>query len=110
MRTLNEIIEATRNNEQPNYEELKYAVCALVALSTFDGMAIQNLAVAETEGKKPILTYSARHQHEECHRRWKTALSKSPKEYIGWNNDPNNPEFIERLKLARKIVDKALDT
>jgi len=104
MKTLNEIIESTRNGEQPDYDELRYAICALVALSTFDGMAIQNLAIAETEGKKPILSYSAMHQHEECHRRWQTALNKSPKEYVGWNNDPENPEFVQRRKLTRKMV------
>jgi hypothetical protein len=43
---------------------------------------------------------------EEEFRRFKTALTKSPKEWIGWDNDPSNPEYVKRIKVGRKFVDK----
>jgi hypothetical protein len=36
------------------------------------------------------------------------ALNKSPKEYLGWNNDPENPEYQKFHAMGSKLVDKAL--
>lgn len=94
--TLGEIIEAVRNGERPDYDDLRYAICALDALATFDRLAFVALAEAENKGLKPILTRSAVFQWEMNFNRNKVALSKPPKEYVGWNNDPDNPEFLER--------------
>jgi hypothetical protein len=109
MRTLYEIIAATRDGERPEYDELRYAVCALESLSTFDGMAFRKLATAERDGQKPFLTRSAVFQYEEHFRRHKTALAKSPKDWVGWNNDPDNPEFLERRKSSIRLFDKVVE-
>lgn len=106
-KTLFEIISAVRDGERPDYEDLRYAICAMEALSTFDGMAFRKLAQAEREGKKPALVYSAQFQWEEHFRRHKTAGEKPPKEYVGWNNDPDNPEFLRRRKLSQRVFDAA---
>lgn len=103
MNTLSDIINAVRDGEKPDYEELRYAICAMSALSVFNRKALMNLAEAEREGKKPFLSYSAVHQWEEHYRREQTALGKSPKEYVGWNNDPENPEFLSRRNSSKKI-------
>jgi hypothetical protein len=108
MRTLFEIVEATKAGERPDYEELRYAVCALDALTTFDGMTIMRLAEAEEKGQKAILTRSAKFQNEERFRRLKVALSKSPKEWVGWNNDPDNPEYQERRRIALRVFERAV--
>ena len=106
MKTLDEIIESVRNGDRPEYEDLRYAICAMSALETFDRLAIMKLAEAEREGKKPVLTYSAQWQWEEHFNRRKKAGAKPPKEYVGWNNDPENPEFLKRRKVAKKIYAK----
>ncbi|HEP8420918.1 TPA: hypothetical protein VDT97_000756 [Pseudomonas aeruginosa] len=108
MRTLGEIIEACRGGETPDVEELRYAVCAMDALMTFDRQAIWKLADAEKEGKKPFLVYSAIWQRDENFDRVKRALAKDPKSYVGWNNDPDNPEFLARRRQSVKLVDSLM--
>lgn len=46
MRTLNEIVTAVRDGERPDYEELRYAICALDALGVFNRNALMRLAEA----------------------------------------------------------------
>lgn len=103
MRTLSDIVEAVKANERPDYEELRYALLAYQALATFDGMALMRLAEAERRKAVPRLTRSAVWQHEEQFRRFKLALAKSPKEWVGWNNDPENPEYQQRRAAAMRI-------
>ena len=104
MRKLRQIINMVRDGERPDYEELRYAICALEALSTLDIQALSKLAQAEMDGQKPILTRSAVHQYEEHFNRNKRALDTDPKNYVGWNNDPDNPEFLSRRKMAMRLV------
>jgi hypothetical protein len=93
VRTLGEIIELTRNGERPDYDELRYAICALDALSTFDSHGLQRASNIEWG---------------ESFNRWKQALGKSPKDWIGWNNDPENPEFLARRRLVIKFTKKVM--
>lgn len=108
--TLNEIIEAVRNGEKPEYDDLRYAVCALDALSTFDRMAFMRLSRAEREGKEKTWTASAQWQWEEHFNRHKRAGVVPPKDYVGWNNDPDNPDFLARRKASMRVMDAALAT
>ena len=105
-RTLFEIIDLVKDGKEATYNDLCYAVCALTALNTFDGMAIDKLAEGEREDKPKILSWSAVFQQEERFNRHKAALSKNPKDWIGWNNDPNNPDYIKRRKAAIKLAEK----
>lgn len=109
MQTLHEIINAVRDGEQVDYDSLRYAVCAMDALSTFDRMAFMKLAEAEREGKKPFLTTSAQWQWEEHFNRQKRAGGTAPKDYVGWNNDPDNPEFRARRATAKKVMNRAVE-
>jgi len=95
-----------KSGGRPEYDELRYAVCALDALTTFDQLALMKLANGQREGKKPVLVYSAEWQHSESFERMKRALAKTPKDYVGWNNDPDNPEYLDRRKASKKIADK----
>ena len=106
--TLGQIIESVRSGERPEYEDLRYAICALVALSVFDSGALQRLATAEKEGKRPFLVTSAEWQWNEHFERRKRALDKPPKEYIGWDNDPDNPAFLARRAQAVRLVEKII--
>lgn len=109
MKTLDQIISAVRDGERPDYDDLRYAICAMDALHTFDRNAFMKLSEAERLNKKPFMIYSAIWQFEELFNRHKAALGKPPKEYIGWNNDPDNPEFLLRRKQSVSMVSKLMD-
>lgn len=104
MKTLSEIVNAVRDGERPDYEDLRYAICAMDALAVFNRSAFMKLAEAERGGRKPFMTSSAQWQWEEHFRREQAALNKPPKEYVGWNNDPDNPEFLARRKRAQQFM------
>lgn len=107
--TLGEIIESVRDGGRPDYEDLRYAICAMETLATFDRMAFMRLADAEKAGKKPLLTSSAQWQFEESFNRAKRAMGKPPKEYVGWNNDPDNPEFLSRRQKSKRLMNAIID-
>jgi hypothetical protein len=104
--TLGEIIALVRDGGRPEYDDLRYAICALEALSTFDQMAFTRLAQAEKEGKPRLLNHSAQFHFDERFQRVKRALSRPPKDYVGWNNDPDSPEFLERRKQSIALYEK----
>jgi hypothetical protein len=104
MKSLSDVIQQTMDGGKPEYEELRYALLAMSSLSVFNRQAFMRLADAEKSGKKPFMTTSANWQFEEHYRREQAALSKPPKEWLGWNNDPENPEFLKRRKISQKIM------
>jgi hypothetical protein len=108
VKTLGKIIEEVRDGKRPDCEDLRYAVCAMQALATFNSQALMKLGQAEKQGKQPSLTSSAQWQWAEHLRRTKAAMEKAPKEYVGWNNDPENPEFLKRRVISQKIMEKVI--
>lgn len=101
MRTLIEIIEAAKVGEPTTHEECLYALLAYSSLASFDESALRRLAF-EPPSKLRTPAWEA----EESHRRWKAALVKSPREWLGPTNDPANPECRERVNLARRLFDR----
>jgi len=102
MRTLCEIISAAKDGEKPSYDELLYALVALEALFTFDHSFIMGLPNNPAHQMHPELWA------EEAFNRAKRAMGKSPKEWLGWSNDPTNPEYQRRRKMACALIDKLL--
>lgn len=100
MRTLYDIIEAAKIGEPTTHEECLYALLAYSGLAHFDSSALRQLAF------KPSEFRTSEYQAEESFRRWKVALDKSPKDWLGPSNDPANKECRERVRLARRIFDK----
>lgn len=100
MRTLFEIVEAAKVGDTTTHEECLYALLAYAGLAHFDSSALRKRAY------EPSRLFDAEHDAEESHRRWKTALDKSPKEWLGPNNDPANPECRKRVLMARRLFDK----
>jgi hypothetical protein len=45
----------------------------------------------------------------ESFNRYKSALQKSPKDYVGWNNDPMNPEYQKLRQAESKLFDKLFE-
>lgn len=100
MRTLNEIIEACKGNTPVTTEECMYAVCALEALSSIDrGSMMEMWEAAENNHEIYLMN-----RCEESIEMWKRALAISPRDWIGWNNDPSNTEYQERREMFNKIV------
>lgn len=100
MRTLFEIVEAAKVGEPTTHEECLYALLAYSSLASFDGLALRELAFDPSTFRTP------QQQVEESHRRWRTALQKSPRAWLGPSNDPANEECRRRVRLARAIFDK----
>ena len=102
MRTLIEIVEAAKVGEPTTHDECLYALLAYGSLSYLDSSALRRLAFEPSKFRTP------EREAEESHRRWKAALDKSPKEWLGPSNDPANAECRERVKLARRLFDKVM--
>lgn len=103
MRTLSQIMDAVKENQPATEEELRYTLLAMDALSHWD----RNFLIRFAGNDKPNVV-RCELEANESFRRWKTALGAEPKTYVGWNNDPANPEYQRRRSIALKIADKAL--
>lgn len=44
---------------------------------------------------------------DESLRRRKIAMDKSPKDWVGWSNDPSNPDYQKMRATAFKVFEKA---
>lgn len=99
MRTLCEIIEDVKDNKKPDYEELRYA---LLVLDFMFNMAHNNL-IKELSSEKRSQDFVREIKAQNSFDMAKNALNKSPKDYLGWNNDPENPEYQKRRKISNKI-------
>lgn len=108
-RTLGDIIEAARAGERPDYDDLRLAVCCLDIIGTFDRQALDKLAEAEREGKRPFMLTSAIWQQEERHSRLKRMFAKAPSEVLGGSYDPDNPEVQQRRAARLRLMQAALD-
>jgi hypothetical protein len=97
MRTLSEILKAARDNEQIEVREARYALCVMDALSTFDTQALKGHKVGPFD------------QFAESFRRWKAELGKSPDQWLGWDNDPENPECQRRRDISKKLYDRIVN-
>jgi hypothetical protein len=85
MRTLYDIIAEAKAGGKPAYDELLYALLAVDALA-----------------------HMAEFWAEESFQRNKGALNADPKAWLGWDNDPSNPEYRKRRKIAIRLAEAAL--
>lgn len=102
MRTLLEIIEDAKVGNATTHEECLYALLAYAALAYFDEAALRHLAFEPSKFRTP------EREAEQSFKRWKTALGKSPQEWLGPGNDPATEECRARVLLARRLFDKVL--
>lgn len=100
MRNLSDIVEDCKLNKEVDYQELKYALLVYVSL-----MNMASMSIREMTPDKPLILAMKK---DLIHKMYHTALNKSPKEYLGWNNDPENPEYQKFHQIGNKLVDKAL--
>ncbi len=98
-KNLYQIIEQAKDGNKPTYDECYWSMLVLDSLLTFSS---EDLRLAKKSPKMIDFIIS------ESHKRIKNALGKIPKNFIGWENDPANPEHQKFRKLALKLFDKAL--
>ena len=104
MRTLYEIIDSAKSGDMPTHEECYYAMLVYEFMFTMDHIRLREELLAENRPPEMIRKLFA----ENSFRMYKGALDKSPKEYLGWNDNPANPEYQKRRKIGEKILDKAI--
>ncbi len=106
MRTLLEIIEAAKDGQMPTHEECYWALLALEALHGFDSRALlempENAKGMGAEGLALWLDITS----SESFNRFKAALNRPPKAWLGPANDPSNPECQRRRELGKRLLDK----
>lgn len=103
MRTLSEIIDDVKSGGRPDYEELRYGMLVYQFLHFMDS---RNLHKELTD---PTTNELARKMKlENSFQMHKSALEHSPKDYIG-SDDPDNPEYQRRRKIANNLAMKFLD-
>jgi len=100
VKTLSEILDAVKSQENVTDQELRYALLAMENLWTFSMMDLRRLASGDTH-------LSTEKTHEEAFWRNKRCLSAPPKKWLG-DNVPENPKWQDRRKWAEGLMDKAL--
>ncbi len=98
MRTLFEIIEDVNEGKKPDYEEIRYALLAYQSMFVMDHSCLHEELLREKSSTE--LTFSM----------FKNALERSPKELVGWNNDPDNPEYQKFRKLGHRLFNKIINS
>ncbi|NLK98125.1 MAG: hypothetical protein GX272_08625 [Epulopiscium sp.] len=101
MRNLNEIIEDCQLNKMPSADELRYAVLVLTRLMNLAMQVLHAIYKKDTDTLNKM-------RIENVHNVYNAALNKSPKEFLGWDNDPENSEYQKFHALASKLMDKAM--
>ena len=92
MRTLSEILTAVKQGERPEYDELRYALRLMEALSTMDNTGWRRDAGGGM-------------RYKESFGRWKRALAADPKVYLGHTYDPDNPEAQDRHRWSVALIE-----
>ena len=101
MRNLIEIIEDCKLNKKSSIDELRYSVIALTSLMNMATSTLRKLYKEDMNALEKMRLENIRNAYS-------TALNKSPKEWLGWNNDPENPEYQKFHAWGKKLVDEAL--
>lgn len=105
MRNLSDIIEDCKTNGRPDYDELRYSVLVMTSILNMVNYELTKLYV---EGEMPKEFIRKMKLEGGTCIMYHTALNKSPKDYLGRNNDPENPEYQKFHAMGSKLVEKAL--
>jgi hypothetical protein len=102
-RTLAQILEAAKSGEPTTHEECLYAMLALDSLLYF-------------ETRDGMLCPKSRDPHFELCRRQKAShdrrhrvLNMPPRDWIGPEHDPANPEYLKWRNAMIQITDRMID-
>lgn len=102
MQKLSEIIEKCKLDKPVDNEDLQYAVIVLTTIANMGAAAVNHLY------SKDNMSFADKLRSENFHKAYGGALNKTPKEWLGWNNDPKNPEYQKFHAWGSKLVEKAI--
>ena len=104
MTTLSEIIESVKRGEKPDYDDLRFGLLVLTFLHNFDMQDMLDFYGDLQESPKSFPMFQRR--IDESYNRSKRAMNVPPKDYLGENWNPDNPEYQKQHQLMSKLVDK----
>ena len=99
IRTLSEILEDILSGKKPTYDELLYSVLVYRFLLHSDRMAFKSLSEAKRKKLTSVFSHDPEYQEKEFHQRMKSAMASSPREFVGWEHDPRNPDYQKEVEL-----------
>lgn len=102
MRTLYEIVESAKDGQMPSHEECYWAMLALDAMLIIDHTSLRDILTRDKELSPLFKKMKA----ENSHNMFRNALNKSPKDWLGPNHDPSNPECQRMRKIAFGVLAK----
>lgn len=94
MKTLYEIIQDVKQNKKPEYDDIRYALLAYVSMSNIGHTQLRQ----ELSRTSPLPEFSRATALSNSFDMYKGALNKHPKEWLGWHNDPENPEYAKMFE------------
>lgn len=104
MKTLFEIIEAVKDGERPEYDELRYALLAMDFLET----DLHQFLLMDLYGKDKLQGWDKK-RFEMKYEQHQKALGIDPKTYVG-SFDPDFPGRQEERAAYKQIFDKFMAT
>lgn len=105
MRSLDLIIEDLKSGKDITYTECRYALLVYEGLLNLDHSRLLDI----THSAKPVVAAELQRIGEQSHNRIQMALSRPPDDYLGWNNDPKNPDYQKTRAIGLKIVQAAIE-
>lgn len=110
MRSTNEIIIALKECEPVEYDELRMACLVLNSLLFFSHNNIKRLLKGGT-GAEITKNMEFPHAHADLgiSKTEYEAMKKDPVEWLGADNIPGTPEYMERYKISKAIFNKVMN-
>lgn len=105
MHSLFDIVEDVKDNKKPDYEELRYALLVYSFMFNMDHRRLREELLKEERPNQFIREIKAQNSFD----MFKKALEKSPKDFLGWQDDPENPEYQRFRALGNNLLDKVLN-
>jgi len=100
--TLSEISEDAKDGNMPTHEECYWAMLCFNILLNGD----HHKLLEELLKDKRAPEFLRKMKADNSHNAYRNALNKSPKDWLGPNWDPSNPEYQRFRKIGNKIADK----
>lgn len=102
MKTLSEIIEATKDGQKPEYDELRYALLVM----DFLFIDISQFVMMDLYGKDKLQGWDKK-KYEMKYEHKRKALNSDPKKFIG-SFDPDLPGRQEERETHKRIFDNIM--
>lgn len=101
MRTLFEIVESAKDGNMPTHEECLYGMLAYEFLMNMDHRNLREALLSGKELPKILKELKA----DNSFKTYKSALDSSPKEWLGWDKDPANPDYQAFREMVKAVWD-----